>query len=217
MADSKISALTSGGLVQAADALVVARAGASLKVTPAGIPVLVYRYTVTGSDKAGIDTGADTADAGSNDWTNGDLLEVYLYSRTDESVNNSQIDLTLNNDTGSNYDVRRVQDPASGSVSGATSIARANWFFNAPGASDSANYFGFMRLSIHNYAGTVGYKNGQMESGTPDATGGNIYWQTFSQAYRSTSAITRLKVIPDTAAKKFKVGSQLLIYKRLAS
>ncbi len=88
MADSKISALTSGGLVQAGDALVVARAGASLRVAPAGMPVLVYRYTVTGSDKASIDTGVDTADAGSNDWTNGDLLEIWFKTTLALSASN---------------------------------------------------------------------------------------------------------------------------------
>ncbi len=217
MADSKISALTSGGLVQAADALVVARAGASLKVTPAGIPVLVYRYTVTGSDKTSIDTGVDTADAGSNDWTNGDLLEVYLYARTDEAANVSQIDTTFNNDSGNNYYVRRVQDPGSNTVGGGASTARANLFSNVSGASDTTSFFGFMSLSIPNYAGTVGFKVGRQEAGAPDATAGNIYWQSFIFEYGSTSAITRLKVIPDTSAKKLKVGSQLLIYKRLAS
>jgi hypothetical protein len=35
--------------------------------------------------------------------------------------------------------------------------------------------------------------------------------------YHSTAAITRVKIISDTAAKNLVVGSQLLVYKRLAS
>ncbi len=183
-----------------------------------GSSALVYRYTVTGSDKASIDTGVDTADAGSNNWTNGDLLEVWLYSRTDETINNSQVDLTLNNDTTAGHYVwRRVQDPATGTVAGAAGVAFTDVHFNTCGASDTASYFGFARLSLPNFAGTTGFKPLMVEAGTPDASAGNIYWQTFIAAYVSTSAVSRLKVIPDAAGKKFKVGTQLLIYKRLAS
>lgn len=186
-------------------------------VVTLGRSALVYRYTVAGSDKASIDTGVDTADAGDNDWTGGDLLECYLYSRTDEAVPVSQLNLTFNNDGGGNYDRRRVQDPGSNAVAGAAAVAQANIFFNTCGASDSANYFGYARFFIPNYAGTTGYKAAMIDAGTPDATGSNIYLQLFAAAYRSTSAITRLKVIPNTAGKKLKVGTQLLIYKRLSS
>ncbi len=216
MADSKISALTSGGLVQAGDNLVVARAGSSLKVTPAGIPVLVYRYTVTGSDKATIDTGVDTADAGSNDWTNGDLLEVLFYARTDEAVVGSQINLTFNNDATSIYDILRLQ-AVNTTVNGAASNARANWFCLVAGASATASIFGMMQIVIPNFAGTVGFKAGQLTAHSPDETAANMSTQMFACNYRSTSALVRLAITPNTALKKFKVGSQLLIYKRLAS
>jgi len=52
---------------------------ATLSGTPSsaiGSSELIYRYTVAGTDKASIDTGVDTAQAGSNDWTNGDLLDI---------------------------------------------------------------------------------------------------------------------------------------------
>src|SRR5262245_2995315 len=45
--------------------------------TTLGGSSLIYRLTVAGADKASIDTGVDAPDAGSNDWTNGDLLEVH--------------------------------------------------------------------------------------------------------------------------------------------
>ncbi len=216
MADSKISALSSGGLVQAGDNLVVARAGASLKVTPAGIPVLVYRYTVTGSDKTSIDTGADTPDAGSNDWTNGDLLEVFIYARTDESVLNSTVNIVLNNDTSSIYDAVRLIGQNS-AASSATNLALARWFANLPGASSASGVFGSANLVCPNYSGTVGNKSATMVASSPNQTTADAEQVSYIFGYRSTTAITRLKIIPDTAGKKFKVGSQLLIYKRLAS
>ncbi len=89
MADTKISALTDGHGLAAGDQIPIDRAGTNFRAQPLGMSSLVYRYTVTGSDKASIDTGVDTADAGSNDWTNGDLLEVFLYSRTDEATSST--------------------------------------------------------------------------------------------------------------------------------
>ncbi len=73
-----------------------------------------------------------------------------------------------------------------------------------------------MRLVIPDYAGTVGNKMGELWAAHLDP-GVAILTYSMPVAFRSTSAITRLKVFTDTAGKKLKVGSQLLIYKRLAS
>ncbi len=219
MADSKISALTDGSPLGVGDELAIARSGSSLRVFAPprlGANELIYRYTVTGSDKASIDTGVDTADAGSNVWTNGDLLEVFLYLRTDESAAFSQVDLTLNNDTSSIYDSIEL-DNANTTVGGGPHIGVANWFFGVTGASALSNLFASWMLRIPNYGGTVGHKSGRIEGGFADSTAANARNDTWTLNYRSTSAVTRLKIVPDTAGKKFKVGSQLLIYKRLAS
>lgn len=177
---------------------------------------LVYRYTVTGSDKASIDTGVDTPDAGSNDWTNGDLLEVHLISRTDEAVTNSIIDVTLNNDTGSNYD-RQTHYGNNATAGAGASLAQAKWQFSTKGASATSNWFGALKIEIPNFAGTVAYKMCHAFVSYLDPTASSGERDDVGLNYRSTSAITRLKVIPDTSGKKFKVGTQLLIYKRLAS
>ncbi len=219
MADSKISALTDGSPLVVGDELVVARAGASLRVFAPprlGSQELIYRYTVTGSDKASIDTGVDTADAGSNVWSNGDLLEIYLYGRTDETAVTSQINLTLNNDGTSIYDVLRLR-AFNTTLSGAASNARANWFGFVTGASATASVFGMLRCAIPNYGGTVGFKAGELTAQSPDETAANMTTEMYACNYRSTTAITRLAVSTQTAGKKLKVGSQLLIYKRLAS
>ncbi len=217
MADSKISALTSGGLVQAADNLVVARAGASLKVTPAGIPVLVYRYTVTGSDKASIDTGVDTADAGSNDWTNGDLLEIWFYCRTDQAVQIGDALLTFNNDSGSTqYIYEQIRSHGTTAPATVETAGAANIDLFVAGDSRLASVFTTNRLTIQNYAGTVGFKSFEGTGGAGQNTTNNNEVDVYGGTYRSTSAITRLKMA-NVSTQKFKVGSQLLIYKRLAS
>ncbi len=219
MADSKISALTDGSPLVVGDELAIARSGSSLRVFAPprlGASELIYRYTVTGSDKTSIDTGADTADAGSNVWSNGDLLEVFLYVRTDEAVVPSQVNVTVNNDTSSIYDVVRVQG-VNATTATASSIARANFFFDAMGASGPSNAFSTAEFLFPNYAGTVGLKGGTLKHSLPTQSGSTAELDIWSLGYRSTSAITRLAVAVNTSAKKLKVGSQLLIYKRLAS
>ncbi len=216
MADTKISDLSAGGNVLSTDQFVVARSGSDYAVLGKAVSVveLIYRYTVAGSDKASIDTGADTADAGSNDWTGGDLLEIWLCARTDEAAVFSQIAVTLNNDTSSIYD--RAFDGANNATQQASSgNTQANWdFAYVHGANGSASYPGVLRLSIPNFTGTTFWKVGEATVSMPDATAGNQEVGTWTVGYRSTSAVNRFKVIPTTALKKFKVGSQLLIYKR---
>lgn len=217
MADAKISALTDGGGFKAGDALAVARSAASFRVSPIGVPVLVYRYTVIGSDKASIDTGVDTADAGSNDWTTGDLLEVLMYLRTDEAVVFSLVDAILNNDSGANYTRSNVQ-MTNTTAAGQSALSESAMRLNAAGASVAANDFSITRLEIPNFTGTVGNKIIQYQEGViDDGTSANNRQLVGQYGYKSTSAITRLKIAPETALKKLKVGSQLLIYKRLSS
>lgn len=186
--------------------------------TPAGLPELVFRYTVTGADKASIDTGVDTPDAGSNDWTNADLIEFFVYARTDEATVNSNVNVTLNNDTGAHYDYLglRIQSTAAANFQG---TAQTSFPLQVPGTTvaDTA-VFSISSLQFLNPNGTVGYKPftgtwSYMDPG--DATQPETVAMTGE--FRSTSALTRLKIIPNTAGKKLKVGSQLLIYKRLAS
>lgn len=216
MADSKISALTDGGSLHAGDALAVARASSSLRVSPIGVPVLVYRYTVTGSDKASIDTGVDTPDAGSNDWTNGDLLEVFFYTKTDDALSGGvNFDCVLNNDASGIYDEEQFF-AGNTTLGGATARNRAGWALLSVGGT-TASVFASGQLTIPNYAGTVGYKAGIYSAGIGDAMAANNRADLYGLTYRSTSAVTRLKIAPTTSGKKFKVGSQLLIYKRLAS
>ncbi len=181
-----------------------------------GAPVLVYRYTVTGSDKTSIDTGADTADAGSNDWTNGDLLEVLIVARTDDAGATSNANVNVNNDSGgTTYDHQQLAG-ASTTASAATSLAQGAWVLQCHGSGGSASYPMMTRITIPDYAGTVFNKVGEIADGVVDATAGNNSLRMRAIGWRNTAAITRLAVAA-TAGQKLKVGSQLLIYKRLAS
>ncbi len=201
-------------LTQSGQDISIAASGAG--AAPIGSTALVYRYTVTGSDKASIDTGADTPDAGSNDWTNGDLLEIFLYARTDESVTSSQLQFIFNNDTTSIYDVTRLTGQ-NGGVSSASFASLGRFLADVPGASATASIFGVVDVKVPNFAGTVGFKAITLHQSLPEPSTSAMEYQSFAAGYRSASAISRFKVIPNVALKNLKVGSQLLIYKRLAS
>ncbi len=85
------------------------------------------------------------------------------------------------------------------------------------GANAGTSIFGPCNIVIPNYAGTVGFKTGTMGVGFPDTTSTTMQAYFYVVGFRSTSAITRVAVSVLTAAKKLKVGSQLLIYKRRSS
>ncbi len=188
---------------------------------PIGIPVLIYRYTVAGSDKTSIDTGVDTPSAGSNDWTNCDLLEIIISARTDEAVQTSLVNIILNNDAGSVYDrdwTRGIGSSYSGSAAAAEAAVRLG---QVPGTSIAdTSVVGVIEAKIPNPTGTV-FNKGIISTwgvASPGGSGQNTGTVAFFN-YRpaSPAALTRLQVFTDTSGKKLKVGSQLLIYKRLAS
>ena len=180
-----------------------------------GASALVYRKTITGADAASIDTGVDTPDAGSNDWTGGDFLEVHMTIRTDDASAVPNVNVTLNNDTGSNYD-SILGNSNNGGSGAATSVAQTAWAIRVHGSGGGVSYPGTVSLLVPNFAGTTFFKSGQATWDAMDQTAANGQAGFYGLGYRSTSAVTRLKVAGQSTAK-LKVGSQLLIYKRLAS
>jgi hypothetical protein len=183
-------------------------------VTP-GLTQLVYRYIVSGSSKASIDTGVDTAQAGSNDWTNGDVLEVWVAGRTDSGSAGDSLNVIVNNDTGTNYDTQ-VSAGANTTNSAGTALGVAAWGnFVIHGSGGSASYPSAIRMTFPGYAGTTFFKSGESIEATLDAAAVNCDARTYSLGWRSTAAITRMKISPGTGI--FVVGTRFLIYKRLAS
>ncbi len=183
----------------------------------AGSLELVYRYKVTGSDKASIDTGSDTPDAGTNDWTNGDLLEIWINARTDTSAASDSLVITFNNDGGSNYD-RPQFHVTNTSVSGGPDLADTAWIPQIGGSTGTGatSRLFTVQASIPNYANTSFWKTGTAQSSSPNSTAANNELWQYGIGYRSASAITRMKVACNST-QKLVVGSQLLIYKRVSA
>lgn len=193
--------------------IALAAESTGLKWVP-GQSVLLYDYEVSGSDKASIDTGADTPQAGiagTSAFPGLRILEVWICARTDAAGAAAAMNITLNNDGTGIYDVQRVQgNNATSAISAA--INQTEWQVTAHGSGGSGEP-AVGRLTIPNYAGTVFSKTAEFTGAVPDSTAANEIVNIRALGYRSTSAITRLKVAA-TGSEKLKVGSRLMIYAR---
>jgi hypothetical protein len=179
-----------------------------------GVPELIYRFTVSGGVKASIDTGVDAPQAGSNDWTGGDALEVYFAGRTNNAASATITNVTFNNDAGPNYDDDAIGDAAG--LFASSVVAQNQLRLTVHGAGGTASYATSATLIVPAYANTTFFKAGVLNSGTPDGTAANQRVGFSSWGWRNTAAITRLKWAAG-GADSFVIGTELLVYKRHAS
>lgn len=168
----------------------------------------LYDYTVSGSDKTSIDTFVDGVTVA--DFAGYDAIEVHALIRTDDAAATANPILTVNNDTSAIYD-RSYDGANDGTQQASSSIAATGWNPTIHGAGGSASYAGAMRLLFPNHAGTTFWKTGTMTLASPDATAGNTSVGTWGVGWRSTAAITRLK-LAGAGAAKLKVGTRLIVY-----
>lgn len=191
------------------------------QVNPAGgsgIGAKLYDYTVTGVDKASIDTGVDDGGSGTAPFPGTyAVLEIWLISRTDEAVVLSQLDFILNNDTGANYNRAIVASSTGGTgFTVQVSTGEAAAVISTTGASASAARPGLIRMTIPAYSGTTFGKvlefietvfAGSLGNANREIVLGENY-------YDSGAPITRIKVQPTTALKKLVVGTRMMIFAR---
>ncbi len=179
--------------------------------------MLLYDYTVSGSDKDGIDTGVDTPQAGiagtSAFSTAYRVLEIWVYARSDRAAVFDSVNLTFNNDASGVYDRINVRDTDT-TIIGDNVISANAFVFNCAGGNNLASVFGNFRLTIPNYSGTVGFKTADFIQGVNDTTTTSNRTVVGSLGYRSTSAITRVAIDILTGGAKFKVGTRILIFAR---
>lgn len=178
--------------------------------TPSGSSTKIYDYTVAGSDKASIDTAVDGTTVAN--FSGYDLIEVWMVARTDSAGALAAFDMTVNNDTGNNYDRAYVQG-FNGATFAGTSLAQPAWRVSVHGSGGSANYPSSVALTMADPNGTTFLKSCELRETITDATAGNNQVTLWALGYRSTSAVGRIKVAAISPAK-FKVGTRLLVYGR---
>lgn len=166
-------------------------------------PVVLFDSTL-GADTASIDTGAGGIAAGY------DVLEIFAVLRTDDAAARASVDVTLNNDTGANYD-RQIIGAVTGTAFASPLAAGTKWSIDAHGSGGSASYPAVARITFPSYTATTFFKVGEMTNVLPDATTTNMSSEVWMLGYRSTTAISRMKIAGQGAAK-LVTGSRLLIF-----
>lgn len=156
-----------------------------------------------GGDAASIDTGAGGITA------NHGCLHVYIIARTADAGASGPLNLTLNNDTGANYDMQNVNGVNVTAAAG-NQLAQAQWNTIVHGSGGTANYASIWELTIPGYDQTTFFKTGILLAGISDGTAANQLATIFHVGYRSTTAISRMKIAGGTA--NLKAGSRLTIY-----
>lgn len=170
-----------------------------------GIGAVLFDSTL-GAPAANIDTGAGGI-AGTHN-----ILEIFILSQTDAAGATDALDITLNNDTGANYDKQVVT--GSNTVLAAAAVnAGTAWAIVTHGAGGTTQYPSVCRITIPSYAVTTFYKVGEATIARFDATNTNQAARIEALGYRSTTAISRLKVAAQGAAN-LKAGTRLLIFGR---
>jgi len=127
------------------------------------------------------------------------------------AASNYQLEILINNDSGTNYEYAHVEVTNS-SVSGAAGSGQNNWVYTRiPAAGAPASWFGAGQADFPHYAGTTAFKGavGSGHYGTSAATTGNFY-RAGGLTYKSASAISRLTWRAQTG--DLLTASRLTIY-----
>jgi hypothetical protein len=129
-----------------------------------------------------------------------DLVLVVTPTTTDA---NSSIFMQFNSDTGSNYSNTYVY--GSGSTAGSGRITSANAASIAFSSDNTTPYT--IKASIQNYSNATTNKTFLSRSSAASSTSGDL---TYVGLWRSTAAITTIKLYPNTGS--FTSGSVFTLY-----
>lgn len=178
----------------------------------AGQPELIYHYETTGA-KASIDTGVDTRQAGTDDWTNGYLLRIDINVRSTRAAGNTTdaVIITFNNDTSAKYTSERVS--ASNATFNGTAVALgANFNPVCPTEDIPGSYFGHVLVEVPNFAKNGIGKGVTMTNFGSSTAAGSVFGGITTGSYGGTSPITRVK-IAISAGPNFSTGTSISITK----
>lgn len=142
-------------------------------------------------------------------------LELVCYLRTDRAATQDDLGVRFNNDTTANYDGYAFQmngtapTTAGSETLAGTSITISN---GCVGSSATANVFGTAIIRIPHYAGTSNNKAASLQlSKKIGVAAGNLHVISGLGAWRSSSAITRVDLLP-LVGTNFKTGSRVTLY-----
>lgn len=139
-------------------------------------------------------------------------FQIICRLRTTQAVVNDIGVITMNGDTGANYDRASVTWNGTG-VSFSSTYATTGMTMDALGASAGASRFATIFATFADYTDPSSFKNGQAtgaEIGTP--ADGNVRLSlTTDWTWKSTAAINRITITPLTAAVNWDIGTSMTI------
>ncbi len=142
------------------------------------------------------------------------MLEIFMYLRSDEVANSSNVNINFNGDSGANYDRGGVQ-VLNATVTGVTPVLGDTKFATVcPAASETAGIFGSIDLYCPAYADTTGQKAIRNDLVYPAQTAARVRVINGVLGYRSTSAIQSVAVSLATGTAKFIAGSRVQVFVR---
>ncbi len=237
MADTKISALPAVTDVIGTDEYVLARSGASKKITAADLLVAdTVSFTPAGTisstdvqgaiEEVAAEAGATSALTQIYDnllvaaAANFDITSIpgsynhlwlILYLRGTKSATSVQPRLTFNNDTGTNYDSQKQYASAGTGGAGGTIGQAYIDLTDASAASSDTGAVSAIEALIPQYAGTTFHKTVTGKGFNPRAySSGNEYVMNTGGLWKNTAAITRITVTPDS--NNWDAGSRATLY-----
>lgn len=200
-------------------AVIVGNGGADVSALATGTSGQVLQSQGSGSDPAWADpavvkieeatpTGTSVTFSSLGSYTH---LEIRYSARGDQASVSTNVNLTFNGDTGSNYD-RQVMNAAATTVSGSEAIGGTSAAIATVAAANAASgNVGAGRILIPDYRGTAFNKMALNESGRVSANStGGVNVTNFAVQWRSTAAITSLTLT--LASGNFVSGSKFTLY-----
>ena len=138
-------------------------------------------------------------------------LQVRLIARSNRAgVVNDSLHLQLNSDTGSNYaDHYLIGDGSTASASAETSVTNIG-LYRITGAGAGSNTFGVSIIDILDYKNTNKYKTIRALTGDDNNGDGRI--SLGSGLWQSTSAVTSIKLFPNSGSSSFVQYSHAALY-----
>lgn len=134
------------------------------------------------------------------------------YARGDVGATSTGTAGQLSADAGANYDWMQIASGGSGATSPAGVVGDTDFQFgDMTGNTAPASTFSAGHIELLNYAGTTGHKMGTWQTATKTAVAvANLSWYSGSFWWRSTAAVTSIKVFPKSG--NFVAGSLFVVY-----
>jgi hypothetical protein len=131
------------------------------------------------------------------------VLQIRMFSRHTRADNNSTWFLTFNEDTGNNYAYQGAQQLGDGSITGVSEINQPRIQGPTSAANTGASRFGSAVINIFDANQTNKFKSLSYQSGFSNSNNGGARLWTTAAIWRSTSAITSIRIAPNTGFAQY--------------